>query len=203
MNEQKKIPFGKVWLIASAILVCVVPYVGIFLAIPRVIMERRFHKREEKTMLSCAVSVLLWSMFMMALMTRMRETPGMLTLAPLFSGVPAVCGVCMLVQFLRFRRQDHLCRLTETIIFMGHVTNLNEIAEYLTMSEAQVKTFLTDMLARKHLSEFTLDETDVHPQRLWHARFYQCPDCAGEQTLNVGKDITCRYCGSPVRWEAK
>lgn len=191
--------FAEVSWAVAAILMCLFPPLGFVPLGLRAFLERRLHDPKRDRILGPAIGVLLFCVFELVLLTAILwETGEMAAILVFAPGL--LWGGLMLLLRRKYRQMDARDRLAQTVILRGHVTDLGKIAECLGMPEESAARYLEDFIRRGGLKNCTLDREDrcIRVNAPWASVRYSCPYCGGDQIVDLGIHLTCKYCDSAL-----
>ena len=191
--------FAEVSWAVAAIVMCLFPPVGFIPLGLRALLERRFHDPKRDHILGPAIGVLLFCVFELVLLTAIFWDSDDMTAILVFA--PGLLwGGLMLLLRRKYRQMDARDRLAQTVILRGHVTDLGKIAECLGMPEEHAARYLEDLIRRGGLKNCTVDRVEhcIRVSAPWASVRYNCPYCGGDQIIDLGIQLTCKYCDSAL-----
>lgn len=186
------------WMI-TAFLICLFPPLGMIPLGIRSLLEQKLHDPKQDCILGPAIAVLLVTCFELVLLTAILwDSSG---LFPLLIFAPALLwGGLMLALRRYYREQDARERLTCTIVFRGHVTDLPKIGECLSLNPEKTADYLENLIRRGVLKKCSVDRENrkLLVNAPWASVRYCCPNCGGDQIIDLGVHLTCLYCDSAI-----
>ena len=191
--------FAEVSWAVAAIVMCLFPPVGFIPLGLRALLERRFHDPKRDHILGPAIGVLIFCVFELVLLTAIFWDSDDMTAILVFA--PGLLwGGLMLLLRRKYRQMDARDRLAQTVILRGHVTDLGKIAECLGMPEEHAARYLEDLIRRGGLKNCTVDRVEhcIRVSAPWASVRYNCPYCGGDQIIDLGIQLTCKYCDSAL-----
>lgn len=186
------------WMI-TAFLICLFPPLGMIPLGIRSLLERKLHDPKQDCILGPAIAVLLVTCFELVLLTAILwDSSGLFSLLIFAPGL--LWGGLMLALRRYYREQDARERLTCTIVFRGHVTDLPKIGECLSLNPEKTADYLENLIRRGVLKKCSVDRENrkLLVNAPWASVRYSCPNCGGEQIIDLGVHLTCLYCDSAL-----
>ena len=199
MKTAKTGRFAEVSWIVTAMLICLVPPLGMIPLGIRALLERKLHDPQRDLILGPAIGVLLFSLVELVMLTAIFWDSG--EFAPMLVFVPGILwSVLMLVLRRVWRERDAKERLARIVIFRGHVTDLDKIGECLGMTSEKTAGYLEELIRSGVLKGCTVDRGGkrLAVDAPWASVRYQCPFCGGDQIVDLGAQLTCKYCDSAI-----
>lgn len=183
----------------TAFLIVLLPPLGFIPLGIRALLERKLHDPKKDPILGPAIAVLLVCSMMVALFTALLwEISRFLPL--LMFGPGLLWGGLMLVLRRHYREQDARERLVKTIVFRGHMTDLPKIGECLSLSPEKTADYLDSLIRRGKLKNCAVDRDSrkLQVNAPWASVRCCCPNCGGDQIIDLGVHLTCQYCDSAL-----
>ncbi|MBQ9942148.1 MAG: hypothetical protein IJP03_03970 [Christensenellaceae bacterium] len=193
---QPDLPRITWWL--NFLLFLVLPPVGLIYFIVRAVLEKKLHKMGEDTLFGPAFASIVWGLFAMGLVALClgdSQPAVILLFLP-----PFVCGVGMLLLRRKYMRLDERYRLCRTIVFKGHLRDLEKIAECLSVAADEAADFLQQMAEKGYLPGCRVDRAAgmLQVAEAWAQKQHTCTHCGAEFAVDVGVDLICPYCGAAI-----
>ncbi|MCR4594178.1 MAG: hypothetical protein K5761_03900 [Clostridiales bacterium] len=117
----------------------------------------------------------------------------------LFIFFPLSASVYFLIVYYSEKNRSSNLKLLESLIFVSHITSLDKMAEISGMKVNKCIKYINFLINLGHLKDTKVEDGEVLFKKcLWAKQKIICKDCGGENTVNIGQDLVCDYCGSAL-----